>query len=360
MFTGVRRNPARLVRRALAVSLAAAALGGSGFATAATTANAAAKPGARGLNWADATLELRDLDVRCPGGPLRFAGGYAEVDTGATTPSSFFQGPVKFGDVNRDGRDDAVLSVACWPNGHSQYALTATYAYGVENGAPKLIGAVTTPPVAPESYSVRTGKVTVKARPDGDETSPLLTFTLRWDGKSFQERSGKAAYLYDWGNARLALPFTAAAVPMGDGSRDCTRITVPFAGNPRQGEFVSDDELSYGLRANEFGDVNRDGVTDVRVSLSCFDRRVWARPAVWNYVYTIKNGKPALLSYLTASDSAAGFTAIGDVKLSRGKVTLTQFAGTSDVQVDRTFRWTRNGLTAQQPLSGHPTVDVAP
>ena len=357
MFTGIRRNAARLVRRTLAVSLAAAALGGSGFATA---ANAAAQPGARDLNWADATLELRDLDVRCPGGPLRFTGGYADVDTGATTPSSFFQGPVKFGDVNRDGRADAVLSVACWPNGNSRHALTATYAYSVENGAPKLIGAVTTPPVAPESYSVRAGKITVKARPDGDETSPLLTFTLRWDGKSFQERSGKAAYLYDWGNARLPLPFNAAAVPMGDGARDCTRITVPFAGNPRQGEFVSDDELVYGLRANEFGDVNRDGVTDVRVSLSCSDQRVWARPAVWNYVYTIKNGKPALLSYLTASDSAAGFTAIGDVKLSRGKVTLTQAAGTYDVQVERTFRWTRNGLTAQQPLPGYPTVDVAP
>jgi hypothetical protein len=363
MLTRTQRRFGRAALRAAVIGMAATALGGG----IATTANAAEPTGARDVDWSNASLELTEIDSRCPGGPLTFATGYAEVDTGARFPSQFFQGVVKYGDVNRDGREDAVLSITCNPNSNETAALTATYAYSVENGAPALIGAVTVPPVTPESYEVRGGTVAVKARPDRDAASKPLNFRFRWDGKAFQERSGKAAYVYSWGTEQLAMPFKADAVPMrGDGSepRPCPKATVDFDNYgdhySRRGEVHTAADFVYGINVTAFGDVNRDGVTDALVEISCFDGTVFNLPNSWNYVYTIKNGKAVPLSYLTASESVHGSTGIRAVTLAPGKVTLKQDVGTSDVQADRTFRWTHAGLKAQQPLPGYPNVDVAP
>ncbi len=353
----------RAALRAAIIGLATAAL-----APALATAASAADTGARDIDWKNASLKITQQDERCPAGPIEFAAGVAEIDAGGRFPSFYHQGDVKYGDVDRDGREDAVLSITCNPNGSSTAALTGVYAYRVDAGAPVLIGAVTTSPITPESYSVRHGAVQVTARPDRDADSTPVNFTLRWDGTSFTERTGRSAYLFDWGNATLAMPFKADAVPMRNGwggaePRPCPKTTVTFDnindGYGRQGEFTTADNFTYSISVDEFGDVNKDGVTDALVTVGCNDQNVFY-PNTWAYVYTVKNGKPVVLSYLTANDAAAGYTAISNVTMSRGKVALTQYAGTSDVAVDRTFNWTKAGLKADKPLPGFPNVDVAP
>jgi len=353
---------ARAAFRTAIVGLATAAVGGGFIAT----ANATAPTGARQLDWSNATLTLADLGARCPAGPVTFHDGTAQLDTGAVRPSDFFQGDVKFGDVNRDGRQDAVLSVTCWPNGSSTAALTATYAYGVKDGAPMLIGAVTIPPVTPVSYAVRGGTVAVSARPDRDATSAPVELRLRWDGKKFQERSGKAAYVYGWGTEPLALPFKGASAAMEGANgplRPCPRITADFDNHgsnyDRNGEFVSADNFVYSIGAGSFGDVNGDGVTDAVVGLRCVESDSW-EPNMWTFVYTIKDGKPVPLSYLTGEGFPARYTPITDLTMTPGKVTIKQQAGSDSAPIERTFRWTGHGLKALQPLPGFPKVDVAP
>jgi hypothetical protein len=355
----------RTALRMAIVGLATAAFG-AGFAAPSQAADAA---GVRDIDWSNATLEMIKGEWRCPGGPVTFVDGVAKVDTGAARPSTYVQGSVEFGDVNRDGREDAVLKATCHPLGNTHIKVPAVYAFGVENGAPKQIGVVTTPLIYPESYSVSGGAVTVNARQVDSPEAELIPFKLRWDGKAFTERTGKEAYLYDWGSEPLALPFKAAQVPLrprSDGQPDkpCPKTTVKFEDGGefwRTGHYTSPDRISYGIRAHDFGDVNRDGRTDVMVELVCtdYDNMIETQSS-WTYLYTVRNGKPVLLSYLTATWWLDGYTNIQDVKLTPGKVTLKQAAGTSDVMVDRTFRWTGNRLKAQNPLPGFPKVDVAP
>lgn len=354
----------RTALRMAVVGLATAALG-AGFAAPSQADTA----GARDIDWSNATLEMIKGDARCPGGPVTFVEGIGKAETGATRPSTYVQDSVEFGDVDRDGREDAVLMVTCYRLGNPRIGVPAVYAFGVADGAPKQIGVVTPPTVYPSSYSVSGGAVTVNARAVDSPDAEPVKFKLRWNGTAFTERTGKEAYLYDWGSEPLALPFKAAQVPLrprSDGRPDksCPKATVDFEDGGmfyRTGEYTSPDGIVYALRAANFGDVNRDGRSDVVVTLTCGDRdNMIETQSSWAYLYTVKNGKPVPLSYLTTTTWLDGYTDIHDVKLSRGKVELGQYAGTSDTSVDRSFRWTRKGLKAAQPLPGFPNVDVAP
>jgi hypothetical protein len=354
----------RTALRTAILGLATAAIS-VGFAA---PLNAAEPAGARDIDWRNATLDLKQLDTFCPGGPLTFADGVAEVETEMPEPTYFRQGAASFGDVDRDGREDAVLSVSCDRNGGHSERLTAIYAYGVKEGQPRLIDTVTLPTITPDAYSVRAGTVAVTGRVDRAPDAPQLRFRFRWDGAAFQERTGKAAYAFNWGSAKLDVPFKAAEVPMrdefGGTPRPCKKATVDLTNHgdylSQHGEAVSADNFSYDFHVLKFGDVNRDGNTDVVAAISCMDRNIFNSSNTWNYAYTVKDGKPVLLGYLTASASIAGSTGVNVKSVSRGKVAIKQAAGTSDVLVDRTFRWTRGGLKADKPLPGFPTVDVAP
>lgn len=356
MRTRINQRVGSVAVRAGAIGLAAMALG-SMFAP---QANAAEPTDARDLDWKNATLELITSDGNCPGGPLKFTDGYGQTDLGNGETAPHYQGDVKFGDVNRDGKTDAVLSVTCWAYGQPAATL---YAFGVQNGAPTRIGTVTTPVVKLDSYSVSGSTVTAKAQPHRYQESDPLTFKLRWNGTEFTERTGKGAYLYNWGRESFALPFKSDSVPLGGSARPCPRATIDFTDHDtfnRRGEFVSADNFVYDIQAAHFGDINRDGITDVLVALTCSDGSNWSSSGQWNYAYTVKNGKPVRLSYLTTGAGKDGYTGIGEVQVSRGKVALVQHPGTSDISVERTFRWTANGLKADKPLPGYPNVDVAP
>lgn len=347
------RRFGRTALRAAIIGLAAAAL-----APALATAANAADTGARDLDWKNASLDLIESGQYCPAGPVKFTDGTATIDLGEDRRTDMYQWPVQFGDVNHDGKEDALFGVSCFPPfGRSSATL---YAFGVKNGAPVRIGVVTTPAVELDTYRASGGTVTVTARPDRQPETEALTFKLRWNGSGFVERSGKGAYLHNWGDESLALPFKAQSVPL-PGGRPCPRATVDFDNHgefSRSGEKATDGFV-YAIDAHDFGDINRDGVTDVLVTLFCMDGNA-DHTGRWVYAYTVKNGKPVPLSYVTTAEGIGGWTGISDVRVSKGKVALVQHPGTSDISVERTFRWTHGGLKADKPLPGYPKVDVAP
>ncbi len=344
----------RAALRAAIIGLAAAALA----PVLATTANAA-DTDARDLDWKNATLDLIETDQCPPAGPVKFTDGTAQIDLGEGQKVDLYQWPVQFGDVNRDGRQDALFGVSCFP----RHGLTRTtlYAFGVKDGAPARIGVVTTPIVELDTYRASGGTVTVTARPDRQPETEALTFKLRWNGTGFVERSGKGVYLHNWGAESLAMPFKGESVPLKD-AKPCPRTTVDFDDHSsfgRYGEKGTDDGFLYAIQASKFGDVNRDGVADALVTLTCFVRDNPGSMVQGVYAYTVKNGKPVPLSYLTTTTGIDGWTGIGNVRVTKGQVALVQHPGTSDISVERTFRWTKGGLKADKPLPGFPKVDVA-
>ncbi len=353
----------RTALRMAIVGLATAAFG----AGLAAPSQAADPAGARDIDWSNATLEMIKGDARCPGGPVKFVNGFAEVDTGATRPSTYVQGSVEFGDVDRDGREDAVLMATCHPLGNTRLKVPAVYAFGVENGAPKQIGVVTTPIVYPESYSVSGDTVGVKARPFDSPEAQLVSFKLRWDGQAFTERTGKEAYLYEWGSSRLAIPFKAEQVklrPRSDGQPDrpCPKATVDF---------------------DNHGGFTASGSTSARTASSTASTRMISATSTATAApmssSTDLHGQrrhdhlQQMVLPLHRQERQAGTAELphGQLLAARlhrhprreaqlGQGELGQYAGTWDVSVDRTFRWTGHGLKAENPLPGFPKVDVAP
>jgi hypothetical protein len=167
---------------------------------------------------------------------------------------------------------------------------------------------------------------------------------------------------FDWPNATIALPFRNAEVPLQNMNHQfvalCPRVTAHFAPpspGATAGVYVKNG-FEYWFTAKAAGDVNGDGVQDIVAGVSCANQDGQAE---WNYVYTVKNGKPSLLGFLTADNSLAGWSAIGDVHIVNGHIDLKQTDNTSDVEIDRTFTWDGHKFTADKPLPHVPGADIA-
>jgi hypothetical protein len=359
MITGSFVN---LSRRVAAAAIAAA-VGATLAGTAQATAPAGASRLATSVDWANASLTVRSFDTRCAGGTLDFHNGehYTFYPDGSLSGISR-QGPVAYGDVNHDGAKDALLSITCFANGDPRYSIAALFAYDTRTGTPALLGTVTEPPLRPLNYRVKANAVLVQARTDRDEPSPVVDLQLKLVGDRFAEVSGNSAYVYSWRTATLQMPFKADQVPLPDRGRPCPKITGTFEmgnGYSRGGRFRYGN-WEYDLDPLAFGDVNHDGVTDTVVRLICGD--IDGPQGQWLYAYTIRDGKPALLGYLTARFSTAGVSQTFTERIEGGNVLITQSDGIGDPSEDlhRSFRWTGSGFVGSPKLTNVPGADVAP
>jgi hypothetical protein len=355
-------------RRAARIATVSVALGASLLAAAGTAATAAGPDAStiRQVDWRSVTLDLPDPTAACPGGPTTFAARTATKTRANGGVSTYYVGSEEIGDVNRDGIEDAVITVHCDPATLDGYKSFRTYAVKLVAGKPAIFATVLGDSVGSRSYTIGDGTVAVVAD-SPNSADPTVNLRLAWNGTRFVETSGKGVFARDWTHNALAMPFRAAAVPLLDltgqpNSKSCPRITPDFvyAGGTNQrrtGSYVRDGFV-YDVAAIRHGDLTRDGNLDVILNVSC-STVVGHHSASWYYVYTVRpDGTPALVSYLTANNYAGGVTQVHEIDIVDGGVRVFQ-AG-NGTPIYRNFRWSGSRFTVDVPLPGHPGADVAP
>ncbi|MDQ1645943.1 MAG: hypothetical protein QOJ50_2127 [Cryptosporangiaceae bacterium] len=306
----------------------------------------------------NATLPVPAFDSSCPSGPVKFTDGIAQKldSNGKVVYELFIGGPVVTGDLNRDGNADTTISLSCYAPVHTN---TVLLSYATNTGSAKYLGKAFGPAGSVTGFQMTGHDLAVTAYPERDTTKEPLNFRLHYTGSGFAETTGKAAYLIDW-TRPMAFPLHAP-VTVADGVAPCDSKVNTFT---LKDDWLRHAEghrngLTYDIQVAMFGDVNGDGVTDALVSLSC-QQTTGEGSGQWLYAYTVRNGAPKLLGFVTTDHLQKVYTGAGNYAISNKTISLTQAAGTSDNEVARTFRWNGHGFTGTPALPGFPNVDVAP
>jgi hypothetical protein len=360
-ITTIRRRAARIAT--VSVALGASLLAAAGTAATATAAGPEAST-IRQVDWRSVTLDLPGPTKFCPGGPTTFADGTATKTRADGGVSTYFIGSEQYGDLNRDGSEDAVVTVHCDPVMPTWYDAFRTYAVKMVAGKPAIFATVLGDSVGARTHTIDNGTVVATAAAG---STPSVNLRLAWNGTRFVETTGKGAVAYVWAQNRLAMPFRAASVPLmssqgGPGTERCPRVTADLAyfwgsGLDQSGSYVRDG-ITYDARAARHGDVTGDGIVDVILQVSC--TTAGGDGASWYYVYTVRpDGTPALVGYLTANYYYGGFTQVHELDIVDGGVRVFQSDDAGDV-IYRNFRWNGSRFTVDVPLPGHPGADIAP
>jgi hypothetical protein len=170
----------------------------------------------------------------------------------------------------------------------------------------------------------------------------------------------QAAQSFDWRNATINLPWTAAALPDG---ADCPGGRVHFTdlgdASPTVGEGTRQG-FTYYVDVLGMADVTGDGKPDTVIRFACKDGPSDNEMA-WDYLYTVRHNRPVLLDFITSSDERANSNYLVLSTGARlGAVDVTEFVRGYAGLVSRTFGWTGDQLTADQPLPIYPEADTAP
>lgn len=170
-----------------------------------------------------------------------------------------------------------------------------------------------------------------------------------------------AAPAFDWPNARIDLPWTAATLSddsVCPGGR--VRFTEVGPASPDTGQ-AERAHLTYLVQVVGTADVTGDGRADTVVRFACRNNQTGAAEG-WFFLYTVRQ-RPVLVDYITSSDEQANAEwAVMSIGVRPGAVDVTQvIRSTNGFEfVDRTFTWTGTELVADQPLPIHPEADTAP
>lgn len=402
---------------AIALALSTAALVGGGFAMAnaggpankadsrpagrATTSPAEATPAApvttapevktagtgpkttrptslRKVDWRNTTLTLPALDTAgpaCRGGQVTFKAG-----VGFTKDSRYQVLPERdraaYGDLDGDRREDALLHVYCGPKDREATDwLVAMKA--APQGKPVPLGAI-----EPDGghwfsgYRISGGVVFADSTDiPGDRT---VTQRFGWDGKRFYRLGDDDhtpsqhvdATSYDWSRATLTIPFRGATASVQPGDRSCPRKTVTFTAAGKDQGAVQAGGCEYWILKLGNADLNRDGKPDalVRITATPLGLSHPSTGNMWYFAYTIRNGKPAPIAFVTNAglpnrlEDAPPQIDSGWAAANTGAVTVAQrftIPGKKQQALVRFFRWNGAGFTPDR-TAPNQAADVAP
>lgn len=171
----------------------------------------------------------------------------------------------------------------------------------------------------------------------------------------------QAAPTFDWVNAKLTLPWSAAALQDGT---SCPGGRLKFIGqgpaSPTTG-LVHRDGLTYYLQTVTAADVTGDRRVDTVIRLTCTDDQNDENGMSWLYLYTVKQNKPVLLDFITTSDAQVNaLYLVLTVEARLGAIDVTEFVRTLPDLIPRTFTWHCHRLTADRALPLYPEADLAP
>jgi hypothetical protein len=330
----------------------------------------------RTVSWRNATISLPAL-TSCPGGTITFTNGAAKI--GDHQYSLLLTDPKPaYGDVNRDGREDAVFPVYCGSGGTGQVQLIAVSAAGT---ALRAFGTVTLEAdrLSFASYTVADGAIvaTVREAPDGGAAPRTQTRRYRWNGGAFEQIGGPSAFpaagpdatSFGWSTATLAVPFRGAAAAIQPNDRSCPRLTVTFTRVSETEGAVQSGGCEYWITKLATGDLDRDGTPDalVKITATAIGGSSFGTGTSWYFVYTVRAGKPALVGFVTAAAlPAEADTAKLEVQATGASagsgVRVTQIfraAGKPDQTLARTFQWNGSRFAPSQ-APPDPRADIAP
>jgi hypothetical protein len=345
--------------------------------TAGTTTAKTGHASLRKVDWRNASLTLPRLasdGPACRGGAVKFKNGVA------VTSNSRYQvlpgdDRAEYGDINGDRREDALLHVYCGPTGREAsdwlVAMKST-----AQGKPAPLGAI-----EPDGgywftgYDVHsTGMVLAELTDIPGSRTQSQRFG--WNGHAFyrlgddDHQQRVDATNYDWSRATLTIPFRGATATVQPNDRTCPRKTVTFTNAGTDQGAVQSGRCEYWIHKITNADLNRDGTPDalVRITATAIGGGTLSTGNIWYFGYTIRDGKPALLGFVTTAElpsqadtgsreiySNWAVASTGTVKVAQ-RFTLP---GRPQQTLTRTFRWHGAGFTPSQSAP-HPRTDIAP
>jgi len=348
-----------------------------------------------GTNWGDQAIPITGTDG-CPGGTVTFENGAATVGgyTYRVLPAG---AKAAFGDLDQDGADDAVISLHCGNGGE-----LGSYLIGVGNAnkasaSPGTASASTAKPslralgtvrtenwgVAFKSYSVSGRDVVATVATILEDTERVQTRRYRWNGSQLVQRGGPASFpelkveltadQYDWSTATLTLPFRGASTILEPTGRSCRKATVTLTSTSADGSqgAIQTADCEFWVSKVGTADLNGDGTPDALLSITATPRDNQATNDTgtrWYFGYTLRDGKPAPLGFVTAADLHG--TEVGQpdavtatsVTAGTRSVRVTQVfrsAGQPNQTLTRTFSWNGAGFSPSQ-APPNPRADARP
>jgi len=342
---------------------------------------AAIAPGLHTVDWKNATLKLPrfQTDRYCAGGVVTFRNGLAVTKTGTYRILRPGKKAV-YGQLTGDRLDEAVLPVDCSPP-NSEYA---SHLVGVTGrpGALRVLGdAITTENwgISIDSVRITGGQalVTLTERLTDHPRTQIRGYA--WTGTEFQQVSGPTKFPepvvdgtnFEWSTATLTLPFKAASTTVQPNNRSCPRVTVKFTHVQDGVGAVQSNGCEYWVHKIATVDLNGDGSADslVKITATRLGTGDLTTGAEWYFAYTFRNGKPALISFVTAAgldnvnDNAKPDVTATSVRASIREVRVTQVfrsPGKPNQTLNRTFRWSGGTRFAVNMPAPNPRADLAP
>lgn len=254
----------------------------------------------RTIDWLNATVTLPRRSDDCPGGKITFSNGRAEVPDSAAnlgkysyTIASTAGAPPIYGDINQDGREDAVLSVLCGTVGLRSGVIAVT-ASGSELTVLGWIvgGRHDQEYVKPVSIA---GDGTITFHSTGPRSD--ITETFRWDGNSFVRTGQYELDSARWSEETLEVPSIGSCpggvltFEKGRAEKDGHTYAMGLGRPPAYGNLVDDArvEAILGVSCDD-GDrvvfaVRWDGDDIVLLA------RIMDFPASWKFEWLEVTGK---------------------------------------------------------------------
>jgi hypothetical protein len=329
------------------------------------------------VDWRNHSVPI-PASTGCPAGDVRFQDGAATIDGYEYALLRLDGLRTAYGDVDRDGRPEAVLHLSCGNGGDGKEHLIVIAAH---TNQLRAIGSTGTEERAAfTAYQVQGGEIVATVREGGTNAARSQTRRYKWDGAKIVQVGGPSRFegrsaqvdtsTYDWSTATLTIPFQRASAAIEPNNRSCPRVTVTFSHVHENEGTVQSGPCEYWLKRIGTSDLNGDGTTDalVRISAIVAGTGDLTTGASWYFGYTIRDGKPALLGFVTAAnldnrdDNAPEDVTATTAKAGAAKVTVAQVfrsTGKPNQTLTRTFTWTGSGFAPSQ-TAPNPRADSQP
>ncbi len=303
------------------------------------------------IDWRNQRVPMTGSPI-CPDTQVQFRNGEAESGAYRYTLVG-----TEYGDLDGDGREDAVLHLSCGSGETRKTHLVAV------SSAMRGLGAVALGmEVVVDAYSVVGGEIVVTMHPAGSEGSQTRRYrldgTLKQVGGPTSFAEGPAApppsstdvTAYAWEDSPLDLPFAGSTVTVNPNGQSCPRIRAQFRSGSASGGGCTYEVSTSDVR---YGDFNGDGVKDVMLEISA----ARSQRNSWLFAYTLRNGKPSLIGFVTGTVVANPDPNVANDVETVGRsvngrqLTVQQFTAVNGTHqmVTRTFSWNGSRFVADKP-----------